>query len=75
MKLKSITFRCSEAQLNRLESAMASTDARNRTAFISDALASFLAFAEQEDIRELNLFELVERVDSTQAAIPFSQQA
>lgn len=75
MKLKSITFRCSEAQLNRLESAMASTDARNRTAFISDALASFLAFAEQEDIRGLNLFELVERVDSTQAAIPFSQQA
>lgn len=75
MKLKSITFRCSEAQLNRLESAMASTDARNRTAFISDALASFLAFAEQKDIRELNLFELVERVDSTQAAIPFSQQA
>lgn len=75
MKLKSITFRCSEAQLSRLASAMESTAASNRTAFISDALASFLAFAEQEEIRRLNLFELVERVDNTQAAIPFSQQA
>jgi len=75
MKLKSITFRCSEAQLSRLESAMLTTSTDNRTAFISQALDSFLSFAEQDDIKKLNLFELVEHVDETQNSIPFAQQA
>ncbi len=75
MKLKSITFRCSSAQLSRMESAMLSTSAFSRTAFISEALSAFLAFAEQEEIQKLNLFELVDKVDSPQNSIPFSQQA
>lgn len=75
MKLKSITFRCSDAQLARLESAMQSAMNDNRTAFISNALESFLAFAEQEDVQKLDLFELVQRVDEAEGAIPFSQQA
>lgn len=54
---------------------MLSTSAFSRTAFISEALSAFLAFAEQEEIQKLNLFELVDKVDSPQNSIPFSQQA
>lgn len=75
MNLKSITFRCSSAQLERLEKAMLHLSAENRTAFITDALENFLAFAEEPEIRQLGLFELVEKIDLTGSAEKFSAQA
>ena len=76
MILKSITFRCSTAQRTRLESAMRQAPtANNRTALIATALEEFLAFAEQEHIAALDLFELVARIDSTGSQAAFSQQA
>ncbi|MBQ4594065.1 MAG: hypothetical protein IJA81_05500 [Akkermansia sp.] len=75
MKLKSITFRCSEAQMSRLESAMNTLECDNRTAVLSDALETFLRFTEQEDIAGLNLFELVSRIDAEGSALEFASQA
>lgn len=75
MKLKSITFRCSEAQMSRLESAMNTLECDNRTAVLSDALEAFLRFTEQEDIAGLNLFELVSRIDAEGSARAFASQA
>lgn len=75
MKLKSITFRCSQAQLNRMENAILTSSAESRTAFISEALETFLTFAEQDEIQRLNLFELVDRVDAKGTSTPFAQQA
>ena len=73
MKLKSVTFRCSSSQLQRMEKAMQSCLFDNRTAFISEALEEFLNFAEREDVRRLNLFELVERVDTQGSAASFAR--
>lgn len=76
MILKSITFRCTTAQRTRLESALRlSQPGKNRTALIATALEEFLAFAEQEHIAALDLFELVARIDSTGSQAAFSQQA
>lgn len=43
----------------------------NRTQFIEKALREFLEFAEQEDIRKLDLFALVEAVDALGAGVTF----
>ncbi|MBQ7023725.1 MAG: hypothetical protein IJN29_09090 [Akkermansia sp.] len=75
MNLKSITFRCSAAQRSRLDAAMLAHPDKSRTAFISSALEAFLAFVEQEEISTLNLFQLVERIDSTGSGCSFSSQA
>ena len=75
MRLKSITFRCSEPQLVRLEEAMRSSGAETRTAFISAAIEEFLNFAEQKDRVELDLFSLVEQVDAVGCGTPFRSQA
>ncbi len=39
-------------------------DETNRTSFITTALEEFLAFAEQKQISDLNLFELVHEIDA-----------
>ncbi len=74
MNLKSITFRCSSLQNARLNFFLNKNES-TRTAFIIEALESFLNFAEQEPIREMNLFELVEAVDSLAEGPGFSEQA
>lgn len=75
MKLKSITFRCSSAQFSRLEEAIQSTTVDTRTMALSDALEEFLSFAEQQDTRSLDLFALVDRVDSEGSGPRFAEQA
>lgn len=75
MKQKSITFRCSAAQHERLENAMQALSIESRTAFISSALEAFLAYVEQEEISELDLFQLVEQIDSTGSSKSFAAQA
>ena len=75
MNLKSITFRCSAAQLSRLEAAMQALECENRTNILSTALEEFLHFAEQDEVAELNLFELVNRIDTEGSACAFATQA
>lgn len=75
MKLKSITFRCSRPQLQRLEYAMISNGEDNRTAFITSAVEEFLDFAEQDAIAALDLFDLVQTIDSTGSGEKFAAQA
>lgn len=75
MNLKSITFRCSAAQLNRLERAMSTLACENRTNVLAAALEEFLQFAEQKEIAELDLFELVNRINTEGSACEFSSQA
>lgn len=76
MKLKSITFRCSPAQLARLEDSMRFTHTDTRTEALSSALEEFLDFVEQREAREMDLFALVEHVDSTGGDGPtFAEQA
>lgn len=75
MKLKSITFRCSSAQYERLTLAIDSTIADTRTMALSLALEEFLNFAEKEETRALNLFALVAHVDRMSDGPCFSEQA
>ena len=73
MKLKSITFRCSDAQYTRLHAALAKTP-QNQTDLIRRALDSFLSFAERPEIRELDLFALVHAVEEGGDSTPFDHQ-
>ena len=73
-KQKSITFRCTEPQHNRLEQALQDS-ARTRTDLISTALEQFLSFAESEDIRGLDIFALVHEIDGRGSAVPFAEEA
>lgn len=74
MKQHTITFRCSQVQLNRLDNALVSLSHNTRTELLVTALEEFLDFAEQEDISGLNLFELVQRIDTKGSAQHFSSQ-
>ena len=74
MKQKSITFRCSACQNERLNHALAHSTA-TRTDFITAALESFLTYAEQTHIRNKNLFELVQDIDAQGDGPPFEKQA
>lgn len=74
MITRTITFRCSQAQLSRMDSAIAQTDS-NRAALINDSLEDFLAFAERPDVQALDLFALVAAVDEQGEGCPFSEQA
>ncbi len=74
MHLKSITFRCSSRQYDRLTQALNQADS-SRTDLLTKSLAAFLQFAEQEHIRHLNLFELVQAVDALSGGTRFSDQA
>ena len=74
MKQKSITFRCSTTQSTRVCSALEQLR-MNRTDFLTSALESFLTYAEQTHIRNKNLFELVQDIDSQGDGPPFEKQA
>lgn len=76
MKLKPITFRCTNRQLERLHLAMHNDAAGgNRTAYISDALQSFLDFVESKESAGLDLFQLVHKIDAEGSRVPFGEQA
>jgi len=74
MKLKSLSFRCKPSQLKRIDEGMIALKKENRTDFISSALEEFLNFAEKDEIRGLDLFELVDRVDKIGSRRRFSRQ-
>lgn len=74
MSTKAITFRCTSAQYARMNALLAEIPG-NRTALLIEALEQFLIFAENEENRALNLFSLVERIDSLHPATTFAEQA
>lgn len=75
MKLKSVTFRCSEEQQTRLCQAMNRLSYETRTELLSCALEDFLHYVEQKDVAQLDLFELVQRINKEGSAREFSQQS
>lgn len=75
MKLKSITFRCSPAQFERLETTMRHTNIDTRTQALSTALEEFLEFAERSETRAMDLFALVDCVDKHGHGPSFADQA
>ena len=74
MNMKSITFRCSEQQNNRMNAARHQR-ACSRTSLITQALESFLNYAEQAHIRNKDLFALVEDIDTCGEGPSFDEQA
>lgn len=54
---------------------MISNGEDNRTAFITSAVEEFLDFAEQDAIAALDLFDLVQTIDSTGSGEKFAAQA
>ena len=74
MKLRSITFRCTAAQFNRLQQAMQEEYSDTRTSILSAAL-EFLDYAERGEMQRLNLFDLVQHLDGLGDGIRFSDQA
>ena len=75
MNLKSVTFRCSAAQVARMERALHAAHHSTRTELIATALEDFLHFAEQQEIAQLDLFDLVQQVDSLCAPHRFREHA
>lgn len=74
IKLKSVTFRCSEIQQRRLEQELAA-ESMTRTELIMKALEQFLHFAESEEAQQLSLFELVEAIDQSGSGARFADEA
>ncbi len=74
MNLKSITFRCSERQHERLLLTLNRLNT-TRTNFISEALDAFLEYAEQDYVRNMSLFDLVNDIDSIAGSPSFADQA
>ena len=74
MTMKSITFRCSDRQNERISHALREL-ACNRTELITTALESFLAYAEQPHIRQADLFSLVAGIDACGGESSFAEQA
>lgn len=75
MNLKTVTFRCSESLLNRLENAMNTLACENRTTVLATALEEFLHFAAQKEVGEMNLFEMVKHIDTLGSAKQFASQS
>ena len=76
MKAKAITFRCSQAQYDRMEAFIkALPTPMTRTAVLCTALEEFLDLTEEKKIRAMNLFELVDYLDRTGSGLRFSEQA
>lgn len=73
-KKQSVTFRCSEKQLARLMKFMEDHHQTNRSETITNAIKQFLDYAEQEEIRKLDLFQLVDDVNSKGEKILFEDQ-
>lgn len=74
MNQQSITFRCTEQQHARLNSALADSGL-TRSDFICAALEHFLNYAEQSRIQRMDLFELVQDVDAHGDGPSFAEQA
>lgn len=74
MNQKSITFRCSAAQQLRLLNALKLSNG-NRTDFIIAALEHFLLFAESESAQHMDLFAMVDYIDSIGHGPTFAEQA
>lgn len=74
MNQKSITFRCSTAQQQRLQEALQRTNS-NRTDFILTALEHFLLYAESESVQRMDLFAMVDDINSIGNGPPFAEQA
>ncbi len=73
MRHKSITFRCSHPQVERM-SGILREHGHNRSSCLSEALVHFLRFADACEGESLDLFDIVERVDGM-GGPRFSQQA
>lgn len=73
MKLKSITFRCTDIQQRKLEKEQ-QRSGMTRTDIICTALEDFLQFSEQKSTQRLNLFELVAEIDTLCGGIRFSDE-
>lgn len=74
MNLKSITFRCTALQHGRMQAAVDML-ATSRTNIITSALEAFLSYAEQEHISRMNLFDLVEDIDTVGNGPRFADEA
>ena len=74
MNPKSITFRCSAIQHARINTFL-NQCTYTRTGLITEALENFLNYAEQEQIQQLDLFELVAAVDNMSPGSVFAEQA
>lgn len=74
MNLKSITFRCSEAQNNRINDTLLRQGC-TRTELICAALDSFLNYAGEDARRSQDLFELVREIDAASTGPRFAEQA
>lgn len=72
--MKSITFRCTTQQHQRIAAARKLQDC-SQTELITTALKAFLSYAEQPDIRRKNLFALVEDIDGRGNGPAFADQA
>ena len=74
MNQKSITFRCSAPQHQRLNESLRGAGL-TRTELITAALVDFLDYADQEHVRVLDLFDLVRDIDLQGSGPPFRDQA
>ena len=72
--MKSITFRCTEEQNQRLLAALQQSHC-TRTTLITNALECFLSYTEQEHIQAKDLFGLVEDIDASGQGPAFAEQA
>ena len=76
MKAKAITFRCSQAQYDRMEAFIkALPTPMTRTAVLCTALEEFLDSTKEKKIHAMDLFEPVDHPDHTGSAPRFSEQA
>ncbi len=74
MTMKSITFRCSAHQYEQITNTIIKHNC-SRTMLIIQALEFFLNYAEQDHIRNKNLFHLVEDIDAESSGPSFAEQA
>lgn len=74
MKAKSLTFRCSPAQLKRLQTAMAYLPFESKTKLLAAALNEFLNFVNSAEMSQLNLFDLVAEIDKTGTGAAFWEE-
>lgn len=75
MKQHTLTFRCSLNQLERMNRALNSGTAANRTELIAQALTEFLALTATPAVQQMDLFQLVRYIDSTGSAHSFRHEA
>ena len=75
MKQKSITFRCTQAQFDRMQQNLQTQNDINRSSILSAALEEFLDFIESSIDAEADLFTLVDLVNNVGDRTSFCSQA